>query len=159
MTPAQIERFWSHVEQGPDCWEWTSARNSAGRGVVTIDGKALMAYRVAWTLSVGPIPEGLFVCHRCDHPWCVRPSHLFVGTQLDNQRDMCAKKRSHIPIGELNHEAKLTPEQVIEIRARYADGARRSFLARRYGVTYANVEAIVKRRSWKHLLQPLRQSR
>lgn len=89
------DRFWPKVEKaGPgDCWLWTAGVDGHGYGKVKIEGRCLKASRVSWELHNGAIPEGLDVCHSCDTPLCVNPSHLWLGTQLDNMRDMAAKGR------------------------------------------------------------------
>lgn len=91
-----------------ECWEWTGSRGT-GRwnqyGWVTKTGSAAngrhrkqkRAHRLSYEQNVGPIPEGMFVCHRCDNPLCVRPDHLFLGTHTDNMRDMYAKGRRTFP--------------------------------------------------------------
>ncbi|NUQ92859.1 MAG: HNH endonuclease [Gemmatimonadaceae bacterium] len=86
-------RFWQKVEKTETCWLWTGARYSATRyGQVILPGRVVRgAHRVAWELTHGPIPDGLFVCHRCDNKQCVRPDHLFLGTPKDNTHDMIAK--------------------------------------------------------------------
>jgi hypothetical protein len=95
------ERFWTKVErlEGEGCWLWTATR-SAGRGdrsnwygSVRVNNAMRRAHRVAWELTYGPIPDGLKVLHRCDTPPCVRPDHLFLGTDLDNALDRNAKGR------------------------------------------------------------------
>ena len=99
-----VTRFWSYVNRTPGCWEWTGAlskrkrgdrrQRGAGYGHFMVTWKTItMAHRYSWELAHGPIPPGLFVCHRCDNPKCVRPDHLFLGTALDNTRDMIAKGR------------------------------------------------------------------
>lgn len=92
-------RFWSKVrkyEPNP-CWEWVAATRH-GYGVIGTGPrctKLSIASRVAWEIAHGePVPEGFCVLHRCDNPLCVRPSHLFLGTQADNSRDMVTKGRS-----------------------------------------------------------------
>jgi HNH endonuclease len=90
------ERFWAKVDRsaGPDgCWPWTGARFWFGHGAIKIDGRPWGAHRIAWELTNGPIPDGLQANHRCDNPPCCNPAHLFLGTQLDNVRDMDAKGR------------------------------------------------------------------
>lgn len=87
-------RFWTSVKSSAGCWEWMKGRSDErGYGVTADVGRKLQAHRASWELHYGPIPEGLFVCHKCDNPPCVRPDHLFLGTHLDNMRDMIAKGR------------------------------------------------------------------
>lgn len=83
------ESFWDSVRKTEGCWFWTAGRISSGYG---IDGNEL-AHRRAWILTGGPIPAGLFVCHTCDVKTCVRPSHLFLGTNSDNLQDSIQKGR------------------------------------------------------------------
>lgn len=91
-----VPRFWSHVKKldGDGCWEWTSTLFNDGYASFKMQGKQRRSCRVAWELANGPIPDGLFTCHRCDNKLCVRPDHLFLGTALDNTRDMIAKGRN-----------------------------------------------------------------
>ena len=98
------ERFWKKVDRdgpisvtaGGQCWVWTGHCDRNGYGMALPDNtgrRRAVAHRVAWQLSRTDIPDGLYVCHRCDHPPCVNPAHLFLGTQSDNLRDMAAKGR------------------------------------------------------------------
>ena len=102
------ERFFSKVDKagplhpvlGTRCWIWTGAARrqnlpKGGKpGFFNFNKRVQSAHRVAWQLAYGPIPEGMCVCHKCDNPSCVRSGHLFIGTQLDNIRDMVGKGRS-----------------------------------------------------------------
>jgi HNH endonuclease len=89
-------RFWSKIKKTKNCWVWTARHAERdGRGVLKVRGARLKAPRIAWTLLVGPIPPGLFVCHQCDNPPCVRPDHLFLGTHRHNMRDASLKGRHH----------------------------------------------------------------
>ena len=99
MMRTVAERFWSKVpdQPGMDCWLWTGARDRHGYGRInyrTEDGphRSVPAHRISYLLCVGN-PQGLSVCHTCDNPPCVNPSHLFLGSQSDNMRDAISKGR------------------------------------------------------------------
>jgi hypothetical protein len=105
----------------------------------------LRAHRVAWSLKNGPIPDGMLVCHSCDSPPCCNDAHHFLGTQADNAADMARKRRSNI--GAKNPQAKLTAEQVAEIRA--APGSQRK-IAARFGVGQTQVGKIKRGERWRN---------
>ncbi len=147
--PTTEERFWSKVKNGSEseCWPWTAAFQTRYKyGVFNYRGKIVRAHRLSFFFTHGEIPEGMFVCHRCDNPCCVNPSHLFLGTHQENMNDQASKGRR--PIGESDAKAKLTAKQVLEIRASKEP---KLILARRYGVSDALIYKIVKRQVWSHL--------
>lgn len=89
-----VELFERHVSRDVNgCWLWTGSRNSGGYGVMKRLGKQVSAHRISWQLARGTIPPDLHVLHRCDNPACVRPEHLFLGTNQDNIADRIAKQR------------------------------------------------------------------
>lgn len=159
MNEAQ-NRFWRKVEVDDSnpmrCWRWSAGMASEGRyGVFYLNGKMEQAHRASWLINIGAIPDGLCVLHSCDNTHCVRPSHLFLGTQADNVDDMMRKGRRGNPVppcGSKHPEAKLKEERVRVIRSDYASGEyTQSELAIREGVTAMVINKIVRRKSWKHV--------
>lgn len=123
----------------------------------TSPGACIMGHRLAWIAANGPIPDGMNVCHQCDNTRCVRPDHLFIGTQRDNVRDMAAKGRHWVQrnpgvlthVGEDHPNAKLTVASVREIRAMSSAGKSQQFIARHFGVSRATVVRIIRRQAWR----------
>lgn len=151
--------FWAQVQKGHDCWLWTGLTNGrhskGGYGHIRRGRRRWeQAHRVSWELTNGPIPNGLYVLHHCDNRLCVRPEHLFLGTQKDNLKDCVRKGRAkfaHVP-GERNGRAKLTGIQAVRIRALYADGGwTHVSLARLLGVSKSLIGAILLRQLWRHI--------
>lgn len=152
------ERFWPKVlcMLGTQCWEWQGARTPVGYGRVNSGGRGqtLVSSRASWELTYGAIPVGMQVCHRCDNPPCVNPAHLFLGTDLDNRRDMMAKGRENRTarvIGVQQSKAKCTDESVVEMRAAWAAGESKRSLARRYALSRKTVASILSHHTWKHV--------
>jgi hypothetical protein len=125
-----------------------------------IDGsnKSGQAHRVSFELESGmPIPDGLFVLHRCDNRRCVNPRHLFLGTQKNNIDDMISKGRQNKNFtnrlrGEMITIGKLTADHVIEIRRLYATSMIGQVeLAKRYGVRQSTISSIIRRIIWRHV--------
>lgn len=150
-------RFLENVSPEPSsgCWLWTASysENGYGRfwvGVARGNGSVWQAHRAALLLLRGVEPGGMCACHRCDNRACVNPDHLFLGTYLDNNRDMTAKGRhgyGGLP-GESHHQARLTAKQVREIRLARKAGVTGRELASRYGVSGSAIYSAANGRTW-----------
>jgi hypothetical protein len=151
-------RFWPKVDRAAECWVWTAYVSKAGYGVIN-DGTPKYAHRLVYELLHGPIPDGMFVCHRCDNRRCVNPSRLFIGTAANKSRDMVSKGRStkgrdqppgSRKTGESHGRARLTAVQVAEIRRLYQTGSfSQQQLGRMFGVSGAHVCGIVHGKFWR----------
>lgn len=122
------ERFARKIDRDSSphgCHLWTAHRRN-GYGRFAIDGRSYQAHRVAWELVYGPIPDGLWVLHNCpggDNPSCVNVEHLFLGTAIDNARDMASKGRCALTRNPENHPSRvLTAKKVRRMRLLYATG-------------------------------------
>lgn len=162
-------RFWLGVRSSKDgCWEWQRCRTPQGYGQVAVDRVRWIAHRYSWHLHFGPIPRGLFVCHRCDNPPCVNPAHLFLGTHQDNMRDMAEKGRAarskgrphgpsgvrtnfHSHVGTKNPNGRLTEEAAKQIISRLATGELYTAIAADFPISHWAVAKIAQGRSWTHL--------
>jgi hypothetical protein len=131
------------------CWQWTAARigGSTGRyGQFTTQGSTY-AHRFSWELQNGPIPRGMFVCHRCDNGLCVNPNHLFLGTNADNMRDAASKHRLSVP---RPGRHKITTDQLPVIDFFLEHGVKQIDIADQFGVsrTWVSLYAKGKRRQY-----------
>lgn len=147
-TEKQISRFWSSVAKTDTCWEWQKYCNPNGYGITSFATKLYAAHRVAYFLTTGIDPGELFCCHTCDNPKCCNPSHIFLGTQKDNMRDMATKGRNVMPRGSAHAKSKVTEDQVREIRRRHATGERCTDLAREFGMSKTALMYIYQRKSY-----------
>lgn len=175
LGPETLEEFLfktKRIERVPSlglCWEWTGARKQSqtpgvsGYGVVKRNGKFLLVHRLVYdlvkpwglrpssaTTSTTPFRQARIVRHRCDNPCCIRPDHLWSGTQTDNMRDMNARGR-HGQLNKPGRPIKLTTEKVVAIRAAHASGESQRSIALRLGVSQPAISGIIAGRTWRHV--------
>lgn len=150
MSTTVAERFWAKVDAGEagECWMWTASKRGQYGGI-RIDGKLESSHRVAWQLSSGYELKGEEqVGHACGEPLCCNPAHLVL---LDASGEPKDTPRDAIRRGERNPRAKLTDEQVREIRRLRAAGVTEKAVAREYGISFQAVGAIHRRETWSHV--------
>jgi hypothetical protein len=163
------DRFWGKAEKTEACWLWTAAHDRKGYGKFSVgsarnsDGSRrnsmVSAHRFSYEMAYGDIQKGdgyhgICVLHRCDTPSCVRPDHLFLGTNSDNVHDMDTKGRriNKQPCGSKHGNAVLTEENVRAIFGRHKiDGVTQIQLSREYGVCHSTINHIFTGRLWGHL--------
>lgn len=135
-----FQRSKSHVDA---CWLWKGSVDSPGYGQVWSDGKYHAAHRLAYQFHVGPIPEGRYVCHKCDNRQCVNPSHLYLGTHHENIHEAAFKGRLH---------RKLQPAQVSLLK-KVAAGQRvtQREWADAFGVTQGTISRVLSGAAWWHV--------
>lgn len=166
------ERFWAKVDirSENECWPWKTTLDYDGYGFFHVPIPTpekylkLQAHRIAFYLEYGVDLGPLLACHRCDNPPCCNPEHFFVGTKADNQRDAALKGRipsgsewarvhageiKPVLCGEINANAILTTEQVLEIRSRRSEP--RKHLGAEFGISWRYVQKIIDRKRWRHI--------
>jgi hypothetical protein len=147
-----IERFHEKWTLSPSgCWEWQAAKAGAGYGAMKQPGTRIMLYahRLSYLLHHGDLADKEVVCHSCDNPSCVKPSHLFKGTAKDNLQDMKAKSR-HL-FGERNGSSKLTDDKVRQIHRLELEGLSQGKIAKSFGVAQGTVNKILHGQRWNHI--------
>lgn len=156
-------RFWKFVHRAGDdaCWTWTGWKSRDGYGQIVWLKQRIRAHRISWILAHGSIPDGMLVCHRCDNPPCVNPSHLFLGTPFDNTADMMAKGRHaatgpRTPLrGSAIAASRLTWPDVVTIRRLLAeDTMTMAAIGAMFGVTKHAIYRIKIRQSWNYDVDP-----
>lgn len=168
------DAFWVKVDRTSECWLWTGApfRTGMGYGQASMGRRPVAAHRIAWLLTYGDIPEDVNILHQCDRPLCCRPDHLFSGDQSDNMKDMADKGRGRLqrpfnratgdqhgsrlhpesrPRGESHPRARLTEQQVREMRQLHREGVRPVDLVARYGVPKDVVSKVIHEITWRHV--------
>lgn len=146
-------RFWSLVEKADpfQCWLWIGFIHQQGYGQLNRRGTTLWAHRFAWAITNGVIPKGMSVLHTCDVRNCVNPAHLFLGTLDDNMKDMVRKGRQNRRWGAGNSNARLSEEQVIQMRTRMDAGESIRSIATEFGVAWNTAWCIKARTRWQRL--------
>lgn len=143
------------------CLVWTGkVRKNFPHGICCITTsknvwKKIQAHRVAYTIWIGKIPDNLFVLHSCDNPRCIEPTHLHLGNQKDNMKEMRDRGRARDETrgtkGEKHHKSKLNDEQIKEIRRLRKDGIYGTKLAEMFGVSNPMIYYICNRKNWNHI--------
>lgn len=143
--------------KGKRCWLWAGSRDNKGYGNFggrhyLLKGERL-THRISFKLhNPNTRIDALQVCHKCDNPGCLRPSHLFVGTGLDNVRDMYAKNKQPLRFGEFNGNSKLTCSTVLKIRKLHKTGKYTfASLGRKFDISGRMTSLIISRKAWDHV--------
>lgn len=146
-----IARFEAKLDKTGGCWEWMASLAGKGYGQMKLPKQRKQEYshRLAYMIYKGPIADGRYVCHTCDNPKCCNPDHLFLGTCADNLHDMALKKRS--THGCKNPQAKLTEDDVRQIKALLATGIAQAKLAKVFGVQQMAISRIKTGQRWVHV--------
>ncbi|MBU1621785.1 MAG: HNH endonuclease [Gammaproteobacteria bacterium] len=145
-----VERFWFKVDIKSDeeCWPWKAGKFSSGYGEIKIKGKNLKAHRVAWELLNGEIPEGKQCLHNCDNRSCCNPSHLYIGTQSDNNLDI-----QHRNSGHSGRLSKFKTEGVLEIRRMHKEGYSAYEIAVKFNSGERHIRKICKGEVGNHTIE------
>ena len=148
------------IDKDTGCWEWGMGKDTCGYGQVRFNGKKVHASRISFVYLSKPhdlmaLPAGMCVCHTCDNPGCVNPSHLWLGTASDNMRDMVLKGRSlkgaSVNVGEHNGMSKLTESKALAIACLLDSGLfSRREIGEMFGVCTATVGYINSGHIWGH---------
>ncbi len=148
-----LEKLLQYTDQTGDCWLWKGSCDKNGYGVFRLNGATVRVARAAYKIYHSVVlHETQHVLHRCDHPNCLNPDHLFLGSHADNMADMAAKGRANKPTGSKNGRAKLTEDLAREIRQRAKNEALGAgALSTIYGVPRGTLMNLLSGRTWSHL--------
>jgi hypothetical protein len=145
------DRFWSYVNKTHTCWLWTGNKDKNGYGKIYFLNKHMRSHRLSYKLFNGNFDEKLLVLHSCDNPSCVRPDHLFLGTNKDNMKDKVNKNRQ--AKGNSCGKSFLTEKQVLDIKEQLKNYQRGMYtsLSKEYKVRKSTIISIANGRTWKHI--------
>ena len=148
-----ISDHWAvQPEPNSGCWLWNGSTHPRGYGQLSFGHRVTKAHRLAWELKNGPLPAGKMALHRCNVRCCVNPDHIYPGTAADNTADMMRAGRGHSMPGAIHPKTHLTEQDVLRIRKDYwEDGVSRKMLRETYQLSRGGLDAIIYRKSWKHI--------
>jgi hypothetical protein len=142
---------WSKRNEETGCLEWTRAKSSAGYGQLRHQGKTVYAHRMSYEIETGENICGLMLCHKCDNPGCIEPTHLFPGTQALNMADCAIKGRTARNFGSKSGKAKLTEEKAIAICIARNAGESAVDIGKRFNIDASVVSRIARGKAWPHI--------
>ncbi len=145
------DRFWGKVQfKENGCWEWIASKSNTGYGRFRLNGKLHLPHRLVYQWVNGPIPNSLLVCHKCDNPSCVNPSHLFKGTKSQNMLDASRKNRifrggrPEKRIGNTNGQTKIKDCEIKQVKDLYEYGFTGTEIAKMFEISHSQIYKILK---------------
>jgi hypothetical protein len=144
--------FLDKIEKTDSCWEWIGIKNKGGYGQIhcrKLKKRNVLAHRFSWEFYNGDIPSELKVLHKCDNRGCVNPSHLFLGTQSENIKDMMDKKRDKHPSKEDNGKAKITEDIVTKMKNMRKTGATYKEIGDVFNIHLATARSAIIGKTWR----------
>jgi len=146
------KRFFNKVRKTKKCWIWNGAKTSKGYGRFKIKGKLKLSHRISYLIRYGMFDENMFICHKCDNPRCVKPSHLFLGTRSDNMIDCYEKGRLYIGKGNFlkghKDSAILTDRKVIKIKKMIQSGEKLISISKKFKIKYQTIRDLSSGRTY-----------
>jgi hypothetical protein len=139
----------SEIDKITGCWNWIKYKDFSGRAYCTYGKQTLPAAKISYLVFIGDIPNGIFVCHKCDNYSCVNPNHLFLGTHQDNMTDR--DKKNRVAKGEKIFISKLKNENILEIREMRKNGFSQQKIADQFSISQTTVSRILDGSNWKHI--------